>query len=506
MRHGPLMAIGRSGVLLIGITIAMLVSAAAFPSTTDRNDPPPEIAEIPDAYLQQLEQAEALAESSAGDPAEPALIAVLDDPAFSQLPAERRFDLLILAGYNAAIAGQLELARQRVTRAVATDSRQPNGWYQLAMIEADLENGSAAAAHLTHLARTWPELVNQLGQHQLWHVVSSVERGSDARLTLLQAFFDAGWDRRPASASGLWYGLALQRLERGEIEIARQVVQSVNHPNEVVSMLMDKRFAPVAAVQWDPLAKGAALVDTLRARAAATPADLEAQTELLETLLVMGGHQEILDISGPILDELEAADRERPIHYQNWIANHRSIALLRLGRTDEALAQLVAASKMPEGASGNTSQLLNLALLYSRLDMPEQARDALSRVEHMSDYGRMVEAGIRHAVSVRRGDLAASAEALEYLREQRDDAPSIYLQALLTADLLDEAVAAVIELLRSPDDRTDTLFWLQELRQPPRLPGDGSVRERWQQLRDDPKVRAEVELVGSMGTYPVYDG
>lgn len=176
-----------------------------------------------------------------------------------------------------------------------------------------------------------------------------------------------------------------------------------------------------------------------------------------------------------------------------------------MGKTDEGLGQLIIASTLPEDQqAGNTSQALNLAQLYGRLDMPEQALATLDRVARMSDYGQMVEASIRHTASVRREDAAASAEALEYLRENRLKSPHHYLHALLSADLEDEAVHAVVEMLRSNDTRTDTLRWLQDLRQPPPLKGEAPIRERWLRLRLRAEVQAEVEQWGNLGTYPIY--
>lgn len=251
-------------------------------------------------FPEQLEQALAMLQSSAAIDAEPALAAVLAEPAFKRLPKARRYEVLIAAGHNAWRAGKLEVGRARLTRAVDLDSDQPNAWYLLALIEAQLGEGEKAAGRLTHLATTWPDLVNHVEARQLGYVLFALEPRSDMRANLLQAFFDAGWSRSPASASNFWFQLSLLRLDRGEVDAARRVAVRVNHPSDVVSMRMDKRFMPLISGQeeaWDPLEKGTQLLAVLRARAAAAPSDLEVQTELLEAMLVIGLHQEVLDLS-----------------------------------------------------------------------------------------------------------------------------------------------------------------------------------------------------------------
>lgn len=509
----------RNVLAILALTVTLLISASlpvraaalAFGEAETRTAGHSFGARASDDYLRRVDQALALIESSGGIEAEPTLATILAASEFKRLPKSKRYGFLIAAGGNATRAGKAQLGRNRLARAVAIDPDQPNGWYLLSMAEAQLGNGAAAAERLTHLAITWPELVDYIEARPLWYVAFVAERRSQAHLNLLQAFFDAGWNRSPASASNFWFQLALLRLERGEVDAARTVAARVNHPTDVVAMRMDKRFAPLTSGQenaWDPVDKGTQLLVILRERSTAAPTDLEVQTELLETLLVMGLHTEALEISTPILQAMDEGDPAyQSAHMHNWIANHRALALLRLGRVDEGLTQMIIASELSEDQqTGNTSQVLNLAQLYGRLNRPEEALATVGRVAQMSDYGRMVEASVRHTASVRRGDADASAKALEFLRENRSKAPDHYLHALLTADMEDAATVAIIELLRSEDDRSGTLRWLQDLKQPPTLKGEVNLRERWLRLRKRAEVQAEVEQWGSMGTYPIYGG
>lgn len=501
-----------SGFLLIAFGAVCLPVLATERAMGESEAPvvrAPHRQSAPDDFPRRVEQALALIQSSAAIDAEPALAAVLAEPGFKRLPMARRYEILIAAGHNAWRAGKLEVGRDRLARAVDLDSDQPNGWYLLALIESQLGNGAEAAPRLTHFAITWPDLVNHVEARQLGYAAFVAERRSEAHVNLLQAFFDADWNRSPASASNFWLQLALLRLERGEVDAARTIAARVSHPTDIVSMRMDKRFVPLISGQedaWDPVERGGQLLAVLRERAVTAPTDLEVQAELFEAMLVMGLHQEVLELSEPILQGIDAGDPAyQGASMQNWIANHRALAFLRLNRVDDGLAQMRLASEISEDElTGNTSQVLNLAQLYSRLERPEEAMATLDRVAQMSDYGRMVEASVRHAASLRRGDTEASEEALEFLREHRATAPARYLDALLFADLEDAAARAVVELLRSEDERSTTLQWLQDLKQPPVLRGEEPLRGRWLRLRQRDEVRIEVEQWGSMGTYPIY--
>lgn len=501
-----------AGLLLVAFVLSSLPAFAVGRASGELEGqaaPSAPIGGAADDYPRRVDQTLALIERSAGIDAEPALAVILAEPGFKRLPKAKRYDVLIAAGRNAVRAGKLELGRDRLVGAVALDADQPYVWYLLAFTEADLGRGVEAASRLRHFAISWPELVNHVEARQLGYVAYLLERGSEGHIRLLQAFFDAGWNRSPASASSFWFQLALMHLEQGAVDAARAVAARVIHPTDIVSMRMDRRFAPLTAGKedhWDPVVRGSQLLAMLRDRAADAPTDLEAQTELFEAMLVMGLHEEILERSEPILQAIDAGDpayQGQPM--QNWIRNHRALALLRLGRVEDGLAQMRLASEISEhGQVGNTSQVLNLAQLYGRLDRPQDALATLGRVDGMSDYGRMVQASVRHTASVRRGDAEAAAEALEFLREHRAKAPEQYLNALLFAEREDEAALAVVELLRSDSERSSTLRWLQDLKQPPVLKGEEPMRERWLRLRERQDVRTEVERWGSMGAYPIY--
>ncbi|KAG1474134.1 hypothetical protein G6F54_014314 [Rhizopus delemar] len=67
---------------------------------------------------------------------------------------------------------------------------------------------------------------------------------------------------------------------------------------------------------------------------------------------------------------------------------------------------------------------------------------------------------------------------------------------LLEQGDLDGAAAVLIEQLRSPVDRGETLASLQDMRTYPSLPGDVRIDAAWRALKQRADVQAEVARVG----------
>jgi hypothetical protein len=84
---------------------------------------------------------------------------------------------------------------------------------------------------------------------------------------------------------------------------------------------------------------------------------------------------------------------------------------------------------------------------------------------------------------------------------QRDDARLFHREMLLDEGNLDGAAAVLIEQLRSPIDRGETLASLQDMRTYPSLPGDVKIDAAWRALKQRADVQAEVARVGRIERY-----
>lgn len=501
--------------LLLPFAVATIACGEASASVARPSAP--DAVRAREQFVQYRDRAAAaLALADGADPvaADRALSAVIAEALFDALEPGDRHRLLSAAGFAALQAGDNVRARETYRRAVAIDPDapgDPDDWYRLAFAEQWSGEHDAAATHLARMVATWPEFVDNLPVELVAPLLHDIAHDSQARLDLLQALFDANWTRGRIGASEDWYALALMRLQRGEVDFARAAIARIVDPDPLAKIASDQRFDAVLAGQPPlPSIEDAAvrMLERLRGQAGREPRRLDLQSQVSYALLTLGRNQEAIDLADELMATIAAAGNDETpfddVDKQVWLANNRAIAMRRLGRTDEALAELVRASGMDEQGEANVSQVLNLAQFQCSLGHPRDALATLDRVgENMSSYGRMVRASVQQCAALAAGD-AAAGEAMDYLRAHRDDAPPIFLVGLLRADRMDEAAATLIALLDSKDGREDILLQLQDYREPDPLPGDVEASRRWQALVARADVQAAIERVGRIRHYTLW--
>ncbi|HVI57945.1 MAG TPA: hypothetical protein VM619_03600 [Luteimonas sp.] len=466
-------------------------------------------------YRNRAAAALALADGEDHAAADQALTAVIADPLLDALAPGDRYRLLSAAGLAALQAGDNVRARGIYRRAIAIDAAapgEPDDWYRLAFAEQWSGEHEAAATHLVRMVEGWPEFVDNLDVQLVATLLHDLDDGSQARLDLLQALFDAGWTRGRIGASTDWQTLALMRLQRGEIDLARAAIARITDPDPLAKIASDRRFDAALAGQPPlPAVEDAALhmLERLREQAGREPRRLSLQSEVSYALLALGRNQEAIDLADALLARIAAASDGDPpfddVGEQVWLANNRAIAMRRLGRTDEALGELVRASGLDENGETNVSQVLNLAQFQCSLGRPRDALATLARVgENMSDYGRMVRAAAQQCAALAVSDAAMAGQAMAYLRAHRDDARPIFLVGLVRANRMDEAAATLVALLDSEDGREDILLRLQDYREPAPLPGDAEAERHWQALVARADVQAAIARVGRVHHYDLW--
>lgn len=465
-----------------------------------------------DALASQLAAAVTLADGDNPGPADIALSAVIAHPGFKALPDEQRHQALSLAAFVAIRLEQYSRARELYLAATRVDAADPDDWYRLSLLERELGNPEAAATHVLHFLREWPELLGNLPDHDISQLVHRMAPDSPARLKVLQTLFDASWTRNGLGASDLWYALALMRVERGETEAARTAIARITEPMDLVKLRADRRFDAVVdrgAERFDAARAARTRADDLRVMAMLQPERLDVLRELTYAMLTAGENREVLamtDAALAVLAEGKEASPFQDIDEQVWLMNNRAIALRRLGRIDEALAQLQHASRLTEDGEPNVSQVLNLGQFYCSLGRPKDAVRMIAQVGEMSGYGRMVQAAVQHCAARRSGDAVGATHALAYLRQHRQDSEIHFLEALIEADRLDEAAAVMVALLESPHDRADALIAVQNFRSPDPLPGDVEYRARGHRMLARVDVQAAVQRVGRVERHEIHAG
>lgn len=467
-----------------------------------------------DHLASQLAAAIARADDEDPDPgaADSALSAVIAHPAFKTLPDEQQHQALSVAAFVAIRLDELPRARDLYLAATRVDPADPDDWYRLSLIERELGDHETSAAHLLHLLREWPGLLDNLPEHDISLLVHQMAPTSPARLEVLQTLFDASWTRNGLGASVLWYELALMRVERGQTEEARQAIARVTEPMDVVKLRADRRFDAVVDrddERFDAEHAARKRADELRVMAMLDPERLDVLRELTYAMLTAGDNRAVLAMADAALAVIAAGEEASPfqdIDEQVWLMNNRAIALRRLGRIDEALEQMEHASRLTEQGEPNVSQLLNLGQFYCSLGRPDDARRVIAQVGEMSGYGRMVQASVQHCAARRSGDAIGAAHALAYLRRHRQDSEIHFVEALIEAERLDEAAAVLVALLQSPHDRADVLIAAQKFRTTEPLPGDVEYRARSHEVIARAEVQAAVQRVGRVERHGIHAG
>jgi tetratricopeptide (TPR) repeat protein len=467
---------------------------------------------------QSIEEAQTLYDRSDRDDAGRILDAAMRDPGFGALPAkDRRLAWAVLARIDMS-AQRYDRAAERLARANAADDSDPDIWYWLAMVEDARGKPDAAARAFTELAERWPELLANVEPREIYRLQSRLGEGSQARVDFLQTLFDAKWDDPTGDASALWHLLALMRLERGEPEAARAAMRRIVHPDLVVSMRSDRRFdAVVDRDAWAFNAERAATraVEAMREKTEARPNDLDAKVQLSYALLDAGDHEGVMRLVDAVLASNADAGREttgghaeRTPAQHAWLLNNRAVALYRLGRTQEAIADMERARRLPTGDGPNVSQTLNLGEFHCALGRAADAKRMADAVEggHVSAYGRMFQARLRLCAAWLSQDANGMKRAFAAIRKGRARSEEIHLDALVMLGRLDEAAQALIALLDAPRERADILPTLQRYRNVAPTPTLARLRAQREALLSRDDVKAAIERVGRRERYEVYSG
>lgn len=498
----------------IALAIALAACHAFGIAHTQETLPSTSIEPVPVAsrlFRQQLATAHSLNRAGRHADADRLFARLIDDAEFSGLALARQHAALSAAGWAAVQLHQRLRAIALYERALRIDGSDPEDWYQLAAARLDEDRPDEAAVAFIEVVERWPHLLHNVPDRVILNLASSLDWESPQRFALLQALFDANWSARFGRDDAVWYDLAVAQAERGDMRAALSAIRRIDSPLPLVRLRSDRRFDSILqtdASAFDTASAARRWIEALRDQSELSPDDLEARSRLSRALLVAGRDDEVLALVEQSLDAIVDASSDKPaftdLNDQIWLMNNRAIALRRMGRTDEALAELVRAGQLTEDGGPNVSQRLNLGVFECSLDRPREALGAIASLDQVNGYGRMVEASVRHCAARQQGKRWAAARALRYLNRNRDDAPLIYLEALLRARQLDEASALLRGMLDSPARRADALVWAQDYLRPAPLPGDVDTRDARAALLAREDVSVAIARVGRVERYDLY--
>ncbi|GAA5082835.1 hypothetical protein GCM10025759_35050 [Lysobacter panacisoli] len=491
------MCFGMSGVAGAEETTAATAEETPNPQQQRLRD------ELDDAY--ELMAADKHAEAARR------LSKLIDAPLFASLPPREQAVALTTAG-DLVLADDVDRALDLYRRAVRADDSQPGSWYRLTTVELDTGHPEAAAAAFTEIVERWPQLLAKTPDRLLDALVWRPKWSSPERIALLQALFDANWSSKVGSDDDAWFALALARAEQKDLVRAASAIRRIKSAKLLIGLLSDKRFdSVVQGGTWtfDPGNAARREVEALRQQMQLSPDDMEVRVHLTRALLLTGEHEALLKLVDDTQAEIASAPADAPAlsgaDEAIWLMNSRSTALLRMGRTDEAVAELTRAASMPYRGQPNVNQALNLGGLYCSLQRPDDALRAIATVkDNMSPFGQTVRNFVTHCAAVQTGNKRVATKALAYLRTHRSENPEAFLRALLRDGRIDEAASQVRDMLASPESRTSVLMWVQQGLSPPQLPGDAVTASGRATLlaRDD--VRTAIDQVGRVEQWDLY--
>lgn len=456
-----------------------------------------------------LAKAVALAKTGKSDDADAAFTKLLASPGFDGLSAPQRHAALLVAGAVAMDKGDNPRALDLLKRACGTEQAGAPDWKLRVYAAQRAQDFVDAGYALATLARRWPETLKSIDFRVIGHVLHGLPDAGTSRYELLSALQDARYSRQTIDLTRWWRDLALLQLERGDSDKARATTAQVTDPYSLISMRADNRFATVRQYLPDINTDVAQQIRAMRGVIAGKPDELEPVLQLGELLLTSSRFDEALQLMDGVIATVNGPKGPKAyVDYDTmyaWILDTRSRALLCLGRWDEAVAQLLSATHLPEVQGDNVSQVINLADLYNDLGRPRDARAALSalRSTDMSPIGRMQETIELIASADELGDQAEVERQLAYARDHRDDSPAGYEQALISANRLDEAARVLIGRLQDPSERIDALMQVQDYKAYPLPSRAQKIRLRWQSVVQRPDVRAAIDRVGNVGSYPM---
>lgn len=398
---------------------------------------------------------------------------------------------------------------------VSTGSSSPAATASLAHWEAMFRESvtsgdpQGAAQSLTIIAERWPGSVGQFSKPALYYAIRGAS-GDDEQYRLYRAFLATDAGRQAAGGGYLWREFALMQLQRGEGAAAAASLGFITYPYIVVSVNADKRFDAIRpritpALDVDRAAKQE--IEAARSGVRLHPDRLEPTGELLLALIHARDFAEAVDVGSAAVGRASAS--RAPLEYTDypkqyvWILNYYADALGYVGRWTEAVAQLETASRMPEEGQDNISQVINLAELYARLGQAAAARQTLRRLPpRLTPYGDMQKAAVELESAVQLGDREEAVRALAFLRAHQADAPYTYEQALLGADLPDDAAQVLIVRLRDPATRDAALRSVQHYGNGATTARRRALDARWQAMQAMPEVRDAIAAVGYVANYP----
>jgi tetratricopeptide (TPR) repeat protein len=465
------------------------------------------------AEIAQIDESLKLVAGHHFEEAEGIIQPVIHAKNFGRLPSAEQYRALLTAAKLAYTLKDPNLEYERRVRLLALPEATADDRMSRLNAANRLKDTAEKLASLTDLVQRNPEQLDHMNYRFILRVLSDAKKElpHGSTLPLLQALYAAHWklewDLEP---SGNWQDLALLLLEQNKLAEAMDVSSHVTDEYGLISMRADRRFDAITvpnSAQFDVDAALKRRIGHFQSAAERSPKALMPKTVVVELLMEQQHYGAALAAADDLVAEirLHADPKQWYDDFDDryaWVLDSRSRTLRRVGRWDEGIDQLAAASWVLEVDGKNVSQVINLGELYCDLGNPTDGLGALVRLSSdMSSYGRMQEADVRLDAAIQLGDAEGTTKWLSFIKEHRLDAPRTYEDALLRMSDSETAAKWLIERLEDKDLHSAALLSIQNYAVPVRTPRQAELDKRRRALIARPEVQAVIQRVGRIESY-----
>jgi beta-barrel assembly-enhancing protease len=430
---------------------------------------------------------------------------------FTDLPPDEQYRALKNGAYVGLVHGDKALGYSYLLRSASMPMAGGADWSGIIVEAFILKHDEDAVRGLVILAQRWPAWLNLMDEHAFDNAVYAINRlPRDAQLKALWALYAANfklkWGFEP---SGGWRDLVLLLSEKDRLADAIEVSKRIDDSDVLMVMRADRRFDSVVAANpghFDVEAAARQELRTAQELSDKNPHVLALKLGVLQALRHLRDYGAMLAASDELVEELKSTNFPQRLYPDygetyNWVLDSRSVALQRLGKIDDAIVQLQAASRLTEDGAKNASQAINLGELFCEVGRPADALVAVSTAGPVSEYGGMQVESVKLDAFVQLNDTQQIKRSLEFMQAHRADAPGEYVRALILTNQVDLAAQSLIAWVKDPKTRGMALGHVQEFAPHPLPAREQDYQALWRALIDREDVQEAIRKVGRVESY-----
>jgi tetratricopeptide (TPR) repeat protein len=436
------------------------------------------------------------------------------------LKGEDRAAAYYLRGYTRALSRKLDAAATDFTEALNNTARGDKGW--VGAIQArfltyvDLGRLTDAAGDFVALAKERPDAARNVRYRLIARLVWDLNaKDEDATFNVLKAMRDISYVPEEPGQNADYLTQIFVRLlvDRGEDLVAMMELSKIKTADMLVEARVDRRYAKLWTKEGFD-----ALTDPkeIAAREIAYTADLAKKhpnlavimTRYVKSLRTAGETAKAVEIAREALanPELSSANAERAVEDKLWLRNELVYALMDLGRTEEAVAEMQPVLKLDETKNGfMISQLVNFGEIMIELDRGAEGVKIARRGWNTASPLGQLFINMVEVCGNATTDKAAAEKALALLRKRQSENYAAMSGALLCMDRTDELAELMKKRLSQSAHRGGALTAIQSYKTPAfATPHRRTLMQRYAKMLARPDVQAAIKKHGRIEEYPFF--